>query len=121
MTKKFILSPHLDDGIWSVGGIMALASQKGCNIDMITSHSGNPSATYVPKAQIKELTKNGSMEERKIEGSNASTVLNINSIWWDIPSRLYREPWLKKRTYVFKTPDGTEIRNNEWYSKIEKR
>lgn len=116
-----ILSPHLDDGIWSMGGFMAFASKKGCKIDLITIYTGNPVGLDIPKAQMKELTKNGSMEERKSEDSLASKILGINPIWWDIPSRLYRQPWLKKRTYVFKTPDGNEISKNEWYSILEKR
>ena len=116
-----ILSPHLDDGIWSLGGFMALASQKGCKIDLITTYTGNPVGEDIPKAQMKELTKNGSMEARKSEDSVASKVLDINPIWWDIPSRLYRQPWLKKRTFVFKTPEGNEISKNEWYPIIEKR
>jgi len=114
-----VLSPHLDDGIWSLGGFMAVASQKGCKVQMITSHTGNPIDALIPKPQMKELTKNGSMEERKKEDLLASDVININPIWWDIPSRLYRKPWLKKRTYVFKTPEGGEINSTEWYLKLE--
>ena len=116
-----ILSPHLDDGIWSVGGIMALAVQKGCRVDMITSYSGNPADTNIPKPQMKEMTDNGSMEERKVEDSLASAILNVNPVWWDIPSRLYRKPWLKKRTHVFKTPDGNEINKNDWYLILEEK
>lgn len=55
-----ILSPHLDDGVWSCGGLMWHAVRSGCRVDMVTVYTGNPPDREPPELQQRELTKNGS-------------------------------------------------------------
>jgi len=104
-----ILSPHLDDGVWSCGGLIALATLSGCKVDVITVYSGNPEENDLPRLQKKEITKKGSIPLRKKEDEEALKILGAHAIWWDIPTRLLRKPWLKKRLEVFHTPAGNEI------------
>lgn len=120
-THIIVLSPHLDDGVWSCGGTISLAVKAGCRVDLITVYTGNPTDKILPKIQRKELTENGSMEIRKIEDTNAMKVLNANAIWWDIPSKLYRKPYIEKRIDVFNTPSGDKIMNDDYYMLICKK
>ena len=116
-----ILSPHLDDGVWSCGGLISHATKSGCKVDVITVYTGNPVEKDLPKLQEKEITKHGSLERRKEEDTEALTILNANIIWWDFPTRLLRKPWINKRTETFNTPIGDIMINDSNYLKIENK
>lgn len=116
-----ILSPHLDDGIWSCGGLMYKARQNDCRVDMITIHTGDLKEENPPKLQRKEVTKKGSLDLRKKEDEAAAKILDINVYWWDYPTRLLRKPWLRKRLKVFNTPIYDSIAKDPQYTDIEQQ
>lgn len=116
-----IISPHLDDGVWSCAGLMYKATQNDCRVDMITVHTGNSKEEKLPKLQRKEVTKKGSLELRKKEDEAAAKILNINVYWWDYPTRLLRKPWLKNRRDVFNTPIYDSIAKDPQYTDIKQQ
>ncbi len=116
-----VLSPHLDDGIWSCGAFMFLAAENNCNVEMITVHAGGPKEKDLPRLQQKEITDKGSPENRIKEDASACRVLGTQPIWWDYPTRLLRKPWLKKRLHVFDTPDGDSILADPQFKSIKNK
>lgn len=114
-----ILSPHLDDGVWSCGGLISLLAQSGSTVDLITVYSGNPADTGLPKLQKAELRSKGSIETRKKEDLAALAILGANAVWWDFPTRLLRKPWLKNRLDVFQVPVGPTIMRESNYERLE--
>lgn len=120
-THFIFLSPHLDDAVWSCGGFISIVAKAGCKTDVITVHTGNPTESDLPKLQQKEITAKGSLELRKNEDTEALKVLNVLPTWWDLPTRLLRQPWLTNRLHVFKTPAGDEIMKDENYHKITEK
>ncbi len=119
--KCIVLSPHLDDGAWSCGGLMARAAEAGCAVEAVTVYTGSPPDTDLPKLQQKELSEHGSMEERKKEDSAALAILGAKPVWWDVPARIFRKPWLANRLEVFKTPEAEVIQGACLYNTIVER
>ena len=114
------LSPHADDAVWSCGGLISKSVRKDCRTEVITIYLGNPTEKDLPKLQQKELSKKGSIEQRKVEDIEAFKLLKIKGEAWGFPSRFLRKPWLTKRTKIFDSPEGELITNTEDFIELEK-
>jgi LmbE family N-acetylglucosaminyl deacetylase len=102
--KHIFLSPHLDDAVFSCGGLIAKAVSLGCPVEVITFYTKEISPETLPPQQAKVAIH----QERKKEDVVALEVLGAVPIWCDYPERYLRSPWLTSPFQAFRTPaEGT--------------
>lgn len=103
-TKHIFLSPHLDDAVFSCGGLIAKASSLGCPTEIITFYTKQENFDILPPRQQKIAPKFAVHEQRKKEDYAALSFLGATPIWIDYTERFFRRPWLKSVLYSFRTP-----------------
>ena len=103
-TKHIFLSPHLDDAVFSCGGLIAKASSLGCPVEVITFYTNQENFDILPPRQQKIAPKFAVYEQRKKEDYAALSFLGATPIWIDYTERFFRPPWLKSVLYSFRTP-----------------
>jgi LmbE family N-acetylglucosaminyl deacetylase len=102
--KMVFLSAHLDDAVFSCGGLMAKAVSLGCAVEVVTFHTKQIRPETLPPQQAKVAI----YDERKAEDAAALKVLGAVPVWCDYSERFLRPPWLGSPLHVFRTPeDGT--------------
>ncbi len=105
MTDIVILSPHLDDAVLSLGGLIAREVAVGKNVEVVSCFtSGPPLDTISPERRVF-----GDYSMRRAEDERAMKVLGASYRWLDLHERIWREPPLPRTrsvfpTYVFRTP-----------------
>jgi LmbE family N-acetylglucosaminyl deacetylase len=103
-TKHIFLSPHLDDAVFSCGGLIARASSLGCPVEVHTFYTKQVNANALPPEQQKIAAKYAMYEKRKKEDSAALFSLGAKPIWTNYTERFFSPPWLDKILHIFKTP-----------------
>lgn len=105
MTDVVVLSPHLDDAVLSLGGLIAREVAVGRKVDIVSCFtSGPPLETIAPERRVF-----GDYSMRRAEDERALAILGANHRWLDLHERIWREPPLPRTrgefpTYVFRTP-----------------
>jgi LmbE family N-acetylglucosaminyl deacetylase len=99
-----ILSPHLDDAVASLGGLISKNVSLGKKVHVATYFTKEFDSSTLPK----KLAKVANYKERKIEDKNSLDFLGASYEWIDLPERAMRKPWLKKLTDVFHSPSSIE-------------
>lgn len=105
MTDVVILSPHLDDAVLSLGGLIAREVAVGRKVEVVSCFtSGPPLDTIAPERRVF-----GDYSMRRSEDERAIAVLGAKYRWLDLHERIWREPPLPRTrgvfpTYVFRTP-----------------
>lgn len=89
LVKVAVLSPHLDDGVLSLGGSIAHLTRRGVNVDIITVLAGDPSAD-LPAGRYDEscgfATAGEAVRTRRAEDATACRLVGANPTWmpfWD--------------------------------------
>jgi LmbE family N-acetylglucosaminyl deacetylase len=110
-----ILSPHLDDAVLSLGGLIAREVAAGRRVEIVSCFtSGPPLDTIAPEHRVF-----GDYSMRRAEDERAIGVLGAHYRWLDLHERIWRKPALPKTsgvfpTHVFRTPermdDFTELK-----------
>ena len=108
-TKHIFLSPHLDDAVFSCGGLIAKASSLGCPVEVITFYTKQVNADTLPPRQQKMAAKFAIYEQRKKEDSAALNFLEATPIWIDYTERFFRSPWLTNVLHTFRTPEEASL------------
>ena len=98
--RHIFLSPHLDDAVFSCGGLIAKAVSLGCPVEVRTFYTGQADGAAVPRRQRKAAATG----ERKREDSTALDHLGATPVWLDYTGRFLRPPWLERPLHIFRTP-----------------
>jgi LmbE family N-acetylglucosaminyl deacetylase len=100
-----ILSPHLDDAVLSLGGLIAGEVAAGRSVEVVSCFtSGPPLDTIAPAHRVF-----GDYSMRRAEDERAMRRLGARYRWLDLHERIWREPALPPSgvfpTHVFRTPE----------------
>jgi LmbE family N-acetylglucosaminyl deacetylase len=104
-TDTVILSPHLDDAVLSLGGLISREVAAGRRVEVVSCFtSGPPLDTIAPAHRVF-----GDYSMRRAEDERAMAVLGASYRWLDLHERIWRQPALPPSgvfpTHVFRTPD----------------
>src|SRR5258706_6837159 len=90
------LSPHLDDAALSAGGLIYEQTQAGIPVEIWTFMCSDPHlAEYSPFAQMLHTMwgfadAEEAMRERRVEDTNAATILGAKAVHFDFLDCIYR-------------------------------
>lgn len=100
-----ILSPHLDDAVLSLGGLIGRQVAAGRDVEIVSCFTaGPPLETISPERRVF-----GDYSMRRAEDERALRVLGARHRWLDLHERIWRDPPLPRTrssfpTHVFRTP-----------------
>lgn len=82
--RTIVLSPHLDDGVFSVGATIARASRSGARVTVLTVFAGDP-ASSAPVGEWDRLagfaTAGEAATARRREDRRACSLLSATPVW----------------------------------------
>src|SRR3954464_12352849 len=109
MSDIVILSPHLDDAVLSLGGLIGREVARGRKVTVVTCFTAGPALETIPP----ERRVFGDYSMRRAEDERALAVLGATHRWLDLHERIWREPPLPRTrssfpTHVFRTPPRME-------------
>ena len=94
LKKILALSPHLDDAIFSVGGILALLNQQNCDVHVVTCFTAsvpNPVGFALECQLSKGISESVDyMELRRQEDYSACTSIGARATWLPLPEAPHR-------------------------------
>lgn len=94
--KVIVLSPHLDDAVLSIGGLIG----RERDVEVWTFFTSGPALeTIAPSRRVF-----GDYAARRDEDERALAVLGAGKRWLDLHERIWREPPLRRVLHVFHTP-----------------
>ncbi len=99
-----VLSPHLDDAVFSVGGLIVKTATTGGKVEVVTFFTG----TADPGTGSRRFRAFSDYEVRKREDARALQALGASPHWLDYQERIFREPRLRGFLSVFRTPETIE-------------
>jgi LmbE family N-acetylglucosaminyl deacetylase len=95
-----ILSPHLDDAVLSIGGLISREVSAGRRVEIVSCFTaGPPLETLTPERRVF-----GDYSMRRAEDERALDVLGAQHRWLDLHERIWREPPLPRTRSSFPTP-----------------
>ena len=97
-----VLSPHLDDAVLALGGMIGREAAKGRTVEVWTCYTAGPPLDQIPE----RLRPLGDYAARRDEDGRALDVLAARSRWLDFPERIWREPALRHEHHIFHTPQS---------------
>lgn len=86
MRQVVVLSPHLDDAVFSLGATMSRLSRSGVPVTICTVFAGNPNSHLPPDSHQTRsgFTDSGhSSRVRRTEDAAACAVLGVEHVWLD--------------------------------------
>jgi LmbE family N-acetylglucosaminyl deacetylase len=95
-----ILSPHLDDGVFSLGGLVSRAVAEGAKVTVVTFYTKGPA----PPEQPRRFGSLVDYDERLAEDRRALSFLGAHHVWLGYRERFFRSPRPKSPLGVFATP-----------------
>jgi LmbE family N-acetylglucosaminyl deacetylase len=99
-TDLVILSPHLDDAVLSLGGLISREVAAGRRVEIVSCFtSGPPLETLAPERRVF-----GDYSMRRAEDERALAVLGARHRWLDLYERIWRDPPLERTRSSFPTP-----------------
>ena len=105
MSDIVILSPHLDDAVLSLGGMIGREVAAGRIVEVVSCFTAGPPLDSIsPERRVF-----GDYSMRRAEDERALAVLGARHRWLDLHERIWREPPLPRTngvfpTHVFRTP-----------------
>jgi LmbE family N-acetylglucosaminyl deacetylase len=107
-TDLVILSPHLDDAVLSLGGLIGREVAAGRTVEVVSCFtSGPPLDAIAPQHRVF-----GDYSIRRAEDERALAILGARHRWLDLHERIWRDPPLPPSgvfpTHVFRTPERME-------------
>lgn len=99
-----VLSPHLDDAVFSVGGTIAETTARGEEACVVTFFTDGPPLDSVSE----EFRVFADYESRRAEDEAALRELGASHRWLGYVERAFREPRLPRPRNVFATPSGLD-------------
>lgn len=100
MSDIVVLSPHLDDAVLSIGGLIGREVAAGRSVEVWTCFTAGPPLESIPE----ERRVFGDYSSRLSEDQRALAVLGAEKRWLDLHERIWRNPPLARTLHVFHTP-----------------
>ena len=100
MTDIVVISPHLDDAVLSIGGLIGREVAAGRSVEVWTCFTAGPPLESIPGAR----RVFGDYTNRLAEDQRALAVLGAGHRYLDLHERIWRTPPLAKMLHVFHTP-----------------
>lgn len=94
------MSPHLDDAVLSVGGLIGREAAAGNNVEVVTCFTAGPLPKSVPSKQ----RVFADFAARRAEDERALEILGASHRWLDLWERSWRDPPLPGPLHSFRTP-----------------
>lgn len=95
-----IISPHLDDAVFSLGGLIGREVADGRTVEVVTCFTEGPLLETVhPDHQVF-----ADYTTRREEDKHALALLGASARWLDLRERMWRDPPLRRLTHAFRTP-----------------
>jgi LmbE family N-acetylglucosaminyl deacetylase len=103
-TDIAVVSPHLDDGVLSIGGLIGREVAAGRAVEVVTCFTAGPPLDTVPPGRrvFADYTA------RRAEDERALGVLGAAHRWLDLRERTWRDPPLPRPMHAFRTPPRLE-------------
>jgi LmbE family N-acetylglucosaminyl deacetylase len=95
-----VVSPHLDDAVLSLGGLIAREVAAGRRVTIVSCYTAGPALESIPP----ERRVFGDYSVRRAEDERALARLGAQHRWLDLHERIWRDPPPKKTLHVFHTP-----------------
>jgi LmbE family N-acetylglucosaminyl deacetylase len=95
-----ILSPHLDDAVLSVGGLIAGEVRAGRTVEIVSCFTSGPPLDSIPA----ERRVFGDYSMRRAEDERALALVGARHRWLDLHERIWRDPPLPRTRSSFPTP-----------------
>lgn len=113
MRQIFVLSPHLDDAVFSCGGTIATSTRRGRRVTVVTTFAGD--APPAPSLLARRLHRSWGLRRdvvarRRDEDRTALRFLGAELAHWDLPEAIYRvdprtgEPRYRELSDLFELP-----------------
>ncbi|MHB1377561.1 MAG: PIG-L deacetylase family protein [Candidatus Humimicrobiaceae bacterium] len=118
--KYFFLSPHLDDIVFSCGGLIAKTAAAGCLVNVITFYTHQNDPAIYPTKLVKTIIKLPNYHMRQNEDIAALTLLGAKWTHLDYIDRFFRPLWLKNIFEVYDTSKIAGINSFENLAPIKK-
>jgi len=99
-----ILSPHFDDAVISVGGMIGRESARGRKVEVWTCFTTGPALETLPVSQ-RPLADYAARQE---EDRRALAVLGATARSLGLRERIWRDPPLRHEHHIFHTPPSLE-------------
>lgn len=99
-----IVSPHLDDAVLSVGGLIGREADAGNRVGVVTCFTAGPPPDAVPS----DRRVFADHTARRAEDQRALAILGASHRWLDLQERSWREPPLPGPLHAFRTPHRIE-------------
>jgi len=100
MAGVVVISPHLDDAVLSLGGLIGREVAAGRPVEVISCFTAGPPLDAIPPAQ----RVFGDYSARRAEDERALAALGATHRWLDLHERIWRQPPLARTLHVFRTP-----------------
>jgi LmbE family N-acetylglucosaminyl deacetylase len=92
--RVVVLSPHIDDGIFSLGASIAQATRRGTHVQVVTVFANDPQSTRAPSpwdADCAFRTEGEASSARRDEDRRAADAVGAEAVWLPLPDEEYRE------------------------------
>jgi LmbE family N-acetylglucosaminyl deacetylase len=99
-----VVSPHLDDAVLSLGGLIGREVAAGRGVQVVTCFTAGPPLETISRKRrvFADYTA------RRAEDQRALAVLGASHRWLDLRERTWRDPPLPRPTHAFRTPPTME-------------
>jgi LmbE family N-acetylglucosaminyl deacetylase len=98
------VSPHLDDAVLSLGGLIGREAAAGRTVEVVTCFIiGPPLDTIPPRSRVF-----ADYTVRRAEDDRALAVLGASHRWLGLRERTWRDPPLPRPMHAFRTPPRLE-------------
>ncbi len=90
--RVIVLSPHLDDGVFSLGATIACAARSGAQVTVLTVFAGDPASCTPAGAWDREAgfrTEGEAAAARRSEDRRACAILSARPIWQPFSDEQY--------------------------------
>ena len=93
--RMLVVSPHLDDAVFSLGATMARAARTGARVDVVTVFAGDPESTRTASGWDRRAgfaTEGEAASARRSEDLEACRIVRAEPTWLSFPPGSYGVP-----------------------------
>lgn len=109
-----VVSPHLDDGVFSLGAAISCATRKGADVTVLTVLAGDPSSTTPAgawDARAGFATAGEAARSRRLEDEQACELIRARPVWLPFSDHQYSRGGSEAevRAAVVETVGGAQV------------
>ena len=95
LRRMLVVSPHLDDAVFSLGATMAHAARAGARVEVVTVFAGDPESTRTASGWDQRAgfaTEGEAASARRSEDREACRIVGAEPTWLSFPPGSYGVP-----------------------------